>query len=236
MPEQQPPDPEAPAAGAPASDIHEPIGPEAMAQIRGESAHELAQPEAQAPELAAGMRVMLDSAAPGLIPGSAPMVAGYVDGHFAWLPEEWHRFDGRPRVHITVEPFNRLGQPTGYRSGNFHEASVIDHETGAFTISDTVRFVPARNSLHPGTATIYTDEADLGSVLRANRAHGQGYWLWLAWYIGRVPTADDLRGVLGRMAGFKARLAAWQHTPGPRFDTSAVVAADWHPEHPKAGR
>lgn len=217
----------------PGSDIHEPIGAEAQAQIEGH--WQPAVPiEAQAAQLAAGMRVMLDSAAPSSIPADAPMVAGYVDGHYSWLPNDWQRFDGRPRVHITVEPFNRLGQPTGYTSGNFHEASVIDHETGAFSISDTARFVPARNRLHPGTATVYTDFADLEAVLRANRAHGQRYWVWLAWYIRQVPTADDLAHVLALMAGFEARLAAWQHTPGPRFDTSAVLAADWHPHHPKA--
>lgn len=214
---------------APESDIHEPIGAEAQAQIEGRWSAPVPI-EQRAAELAAGMRVMLDSAAPSSIPASAPMVAGYVDGDFAWLPNDWQRFDGRPRVHITVEPFNRLRQPTGYASGNFHEASVIDHETGAFSIADTARFVPARNRLHPGTATVYTDWADLPAVLRANRAHGQRYWLWLAWYIDRVPTEADLAAVLARIDGFEARLAAWQHTPGPRFDTSAVLAADWHPK------
>jgi len=155
-------------------------------------------------------------------------VAGYVDGHFAWQSSDWQRFDGRPRVRITVEPFNRLGKPTGYTSGNFHDASVIDHETGAFSISDTVRFVPSRNEFRPGSATIYTDENDLEAVLRANRAHDQQYWVWLAWYIRHVPTDADILHVLSLMHGFKARLAAWQHTPGPLFDTSAVLAAGWH--------
>lgn len=217
---------QASAAAEQAAFAAEPVNPEAQAEI-----------DAQAPPVLVGARIMLDSARPDMIPTTGEhMVAGYVDGSYEWAPADWDGFAGQTKVRITVEPFNNLRQPTGYSSGNFKAASVIDHESGAFSIADTARFVPARDDFRPGSATIYTDEADLDKVLRANRAHGRAYWLWLAWFLQRQPSDAEVKAIVARLAGTKATLAAWQHTRGPAYDTSAVYAARWHHHHTVKGQ
>lgn len=188
---------------------------------------------AQESELAAVPgRVLLDSSLPGLIPADAAMVAGYVDGHYEWQPDDWQRFTAaKPeRVHITVEPFDHLGRPTGYPNGNYRRASVIDVESGAFNVGNAARFLPQRAAYRPGTETAYCDEATLPQLLRACRAI-RGYWLWLAWFINHPPTAAQIDAVHAQLAPWGVRLAAWQHTPGPRYDTSLVIADGWHKEH-----
>lgn len=180
----------------------------------------------QAAPAALAFRIMRDSTKPGLIPVTSEMVAGYVDGSYQWAPEDWDRFPQAEKVRITVEPFNRQHLPTGYPSGDYLRASVIDVETGAFSAADAARFLPARNHFRPETATAYCNKDKLPAVLRACRGHV--YWLWLAWFLGRPPTAAELGEVVAQIEPYGVRLAAVQHTPGPAFDTSAVYATNWH--------
>lgn len=168
--------------------------------------------------------VMLDSSNPALIPAQTDIVAGYVDGLYEWPLTAWDRFHGA-KVRITVEPFDRNHNPTGYPFGDWRKASVIDVETGAFSPLDAARFVPARTVFRPGTATVYVNRATLPAVLRACR--GEGYWLWLAWYVGHVPTAAELAEVHKVIDPFGIKLAAWQWKSGVQYDTSAVYSAKW---------
>lgn len=46
--------------------------------------------------------LMYDSTSPGDIPTDAPMVAGYIDGRYAWKPEDWNRFPSAVKVRIAV--------------------------------------------------------------------------------------------------------------------------------------
>jgi hypothetical protein len=48
------------------------------------------------------MVTMFDSTTPGDIPATAGIVAGYVDGAFAWKPIDWGRFPNAQHVSITV--------------------------------------------------------------------------------------------------------------------------------------
>jgi hypothetical protein len=168
---------------------------------------------------------MLDTNRPALLPASAEMVAGYVDGSAQWPADAWDRFTC-PKVRISVEPFNAKHQPTGYPFGDYHAASVIDVETGAFSPADAAKFVPARNVFRPGTATVYCNHSTLPAVLRACR--GETYYLWLAWYVGHVPTAAELDQVHTELRPFSVVLAAWQWKSGPSYDTSAVYLPGWH--------
>jgi hypothetical protein len=45
---------------------------------------------------------MYDSTTPNAIPGDAEMVAGYVDGRYAWSPLDWGRFPHAFKVRIAV--------------------------------------------------------------------------------------------------------------------------------------
>lgn len=183
-------------------------------------------PADRAAPAALAFRTMRDSTKPAQIPVDSQMAAGYVDGSYQWAPEDWDRFPQAEKVRITVEPFNRQHVPTGYPSGDYLRASVIDVETGAFSPADAARFLPARNRFRPETATAYCNKSTLPAVLRACRGHI--YWLWLAWFLDRLPTVAELAEVAAQIEPYGVRLAAVQHTPGPAFDTSAVYAAGWH--------
>jgi hypothetical protein len=168
---------------------------------------------------------MYDSNRPALIPADPEMVAGYVDGSAQWPADAWDRFTC-PKVRISVEPFDSRHQATGYPFGNYHAASVIDVETGAFSPAAAARFVPARNVFRPDTATVYCNKSTLPAVLRACR--GEKYFVWLAWYIGHVPGATELAEIRAMLQPFSVVLAAWQWKSGPNYDTSRVYLPMWH--------
>ena len=46
------------------------------------------------------MRVMYDSVRPWEIPANAPIVAGYIDGIYAWKQSDWDRFPNA--IHVTI--------------------------------------------------------------------------------------------------------------------------------------
>lgn len=51
------------------------------------------------------MSIMRDSTNPSLIPVQTPIVAGYVDGDFAWSAADWARFpDAKKRRIVAVNP------------------------------------------------------------------------------------------------------------------------------------
>lgn len=175
-------------------------------------------------------RTMYDSipATAPSIPHDAAMVAGYVDGYFAWPADLWAKFPNAAHVRISVEPFEASGVTTGYPHGNWPRASVIDVELGAFNPADAGVFVRERNAFRPGSATVYASKATVPQVLRAARGHR--YWLWLAWYVFHVPDAAEVAALEAELGleAYGVALAAWQHTPGPLFDTSLVLAKHWH--------
>lgn len=178
---------------------------------------ELAQP---------AWRTMYDSADPAAIPADAPMVAGYVKpSRYAWSHADFERFAGRPHVHISVAG----PEPDARR------ASVADYEKGAFQPGQARNFVRERNALHPGSATNYvswlgTDASGrrmLTQILEACR--GLSWHLWLAWWLDRPPTPEEVAAVEEFIAPYKTvTLAAWQHTNTPGYDVSAVIDPRWH--------
>src|SRR5689334_10025255 len=48
------------------------------------------------------MRLMYDSVTAADIPAGSALVAGYVDGRFAWSDADWARFADRVKVRIAV--------------------------------------------------------------------------------------------------------------------------------------
>lgn len=53
---------------------------------------------------------MYDSTAPGDIPLEAKMVAGYVDGPYAWPQSGWARFPDAVKVRIAIAPWTDDGE------------------------------------------------------------------------------------------------------------------------------
>lgn len=61
---------------------------------------------------------MYDSTHPEAIPLTARMVAGYVDGLYAWLPAAWARFPNAVHVRIAVFPSTNGGQVLDVEQGD----------------------------------------------------------------------------------------------------------------------
>ena len=66
----------------------------------------------------AGLRVMYDAVTPSNIPAEAQMVAGYVDGRYAWSSADWARFPGAVKVKIAVFPSTNDGHVLDVERGN----------------------------------------------------------------------------------------------------------------------
>lgn len=149
------------------------------------------------------------------IPADADLVAGYVDGLYAWTPADYARFPHAAHVRICVT----TADPSA--------ASVCDRETNALSPAQAREFTIERNNYRPGTATVYVDWANLPQQLRVSA--GLSWDLWLAWYIGHQPSPDDVARVESVLpAG--VRLVAWQYRNAGPYDISAVLDDDWHRE------
>ncbi len=64
------------------------------------------------------MRLMYDSVTASDIPAGSALVAGYVDGRFAWSAADWSRFPDRVKVRIAVLPTTNDGQMLDVEAGN----------------------------------------------------------------------------------------------------------------------
>ncbi|MHB1519326.1 MAG: hypothetical protein ACYCVN_12320 [Acidimicrobiales bacterium] len=62
------------------------------------------------------MATMYDSVTPSAIPTNAAIVAGYIDGLYAWTPSDWAKFPTAQKVTICIDPA--------------HDARVLDVENG----------------------------------------------------------------------------------------------------------
>jgi hypothetical protein len=107
---------------------------------------------------------MYDAVTPGNIPTSAQVVAGYIDGAYAWKSEDWARFPDAEKVLITVN---------GDLRGN-----VADVENGDMTPASALRWIQAKQGKGIGGCTIYCSRDNLSSVLSA--CHGHAYYIWVA--------------------------------------------------------
>lgn len=148
------------------------------------------------------MRTMYDSTNGHDIPVDAEMVAGYVDGRFAWTPEEWDRFPDAVKVRISAV-------------GATHLAEVFDVEVGCiWPPANVVPLVVAarRAGIDP---TVYVNERNDWAPTRvafdrAGVAHP--HW-WVANYDGKATVPE----------GAVAKQYANEPMTGGHYDASAVV-------------
>lgn len=156
------------------------------------------------------MRTMFDSTTPDQIPADAEMVAGYINGTYAWDADAWARFPNAAQVHITVIAVNTAG--------------VLDVETGDATPVQAPGWIKARRASGQPRPTVYVNRANHDAVVEAcadaGLAPGVHYWIWLATLDGTLP--HPLPGVVAvqdksaQILGFNA-------------DSSIVFDATWHP-------
>lgn len=147
-------------------------------------------------------RTMYDSVNPSAIPTTAAMVAGYVDGRFAWSAAGWARFPNAVKVRIAVFPSTNDGH-------------VLDCETGDATPAQCPAWVRMRRAAGVDP-TVYCAQSQWATVQAAFTAAGvpQPHY-WVASYpgtgAGTVPV------------GAVAHQYADSATSGGDWDLSAVL-------------
>src|SRR5262245_20884820 len=127
-------------------------------------------------------RRMYDAVEWQKIPANAQMVAGYVDGAFAWPHRAWARFPHARHVRISVIP---PGDPV--------HAGVLDVESGAASVSDAAPFIRARHKAGH-RAVIYVQRSLVDDVRHACR--GLAFGLWVADWTGEPHRLADMRNVV----------------------------------------
>ncbi len=152
------------------------------------------------------MRIMYDSVTPTDIPASAQMVAGYVDGAYAWPDSGWKRFPSARKVGITMGS-GTLG------------ADVADVENGDYTPATAAAWLKAKIA-RDGHGALYFSRGLFGAVHAATVAAGISDDHWTVW-------AADWTGAEHVLPGTYA--TQYDHPPhsGGHFDLSAV--ADYWP-------
>lgn len=61
---------------------------------------------------------MYDTTTPDQIPDDATMVAGYVNGRYAWTETDWQRFPNAKKLQITIDPSQNVGDIYDGEPGN----------------------------------------------------------------------------------------------------------------------
>lgn len=146
------------------------------------------------------MRTMYDSVDASKIPANAEMVAGYVDGAYAWKAEDWRRFPNAVAVRIAVFPTTNDG-------------TCGDVENGDMTPATAVAWVKLRRAagIDP---SLYTSLDNWEHVQAAFEyaSEPQPHWWIAAW-------SGDPTVMVGTVAH--------QYQNGADYDTSTV--ADYWP-------
>ena len=111
-------------------------------------------------------RTMYDAVTPSQIPANAQMVAGYVDGIYAWHANDWARFPDAVKVRIAV--FSRT-----------NDGHVLDIEPGCSTPASAPGWVLMRRRAGVDPS-VYCNTSTLPTVQAAFRAAGvpePHYWI-----------------------------------------------------------
>jgi hypothetical protein len=162
------------------------------------------------------MRLAADSITSADIPtGRYALVAGYLDGAFAWSEQDWlrHTSQGAIAVGIVINPANNAGE-------------VLDVETGDATPRQAVDWVRMRRAAGFSDLTVYCAESALPYVQQQFSAAGAAQPnYWVAGY-------DDVATI---PAGCIAKQYANSPMTGGHYDLSIV--ADYWPgvDHPQEG-
>ena len=128
--------------------------------------------------------LMYDSTEAAAIPADAQVVAGYIDGAFAWSKADWDRFQIPDSQKITITVFG--GQL----------AAVCDCETGDLTPDEAASWIQS----YPGNI-VYCNLSTAPAVVQAMKNAGMAglpgestqFYLWIADWTG-VPHIPDVPG------------------------------------------
>lgn len=120
-------------------------------------------------------KVMYDSVDSAAICENAALVAGYVDGRYAWTDEDWARHPSARAVRIAV-------------FADTNDGDVLDCETGDASAYECPSWITMRQSAGLEVPTIYCNLGTLPAVQAA--CEGLVYDLWLADWTGEPHIPD----------------------------------------------
>ena len=112
---------------------------------------------------------MYDSTNASAIPRTAEVVAGYIDGKYAWSPAAWSAFPNS--VHVAIAVF-----------ASTNDGEVLDCETGDATPAECPAWIRLRQAHGLAIPTIYCNKSSL--LLVQQYCAGLTYDVWLADYTG----------------------------------------------------
>lgn len=158
-------------------------------------------------------RTMYDSTNPLDIPTSAEMVAGYVDGLYAWPDSGWLRFPNSRKVSITV-------------TGQNIDANVADYERGNLSLAQLVAWAKAKIA-RGQIPTVYFSLSLFGQIDAAFKAAGINEQEWLTW-VALWDGSADLQ------PGWTAHQYADSAMTGHHYDLS-IVGDYWPGVDPPPG-
>lgn len=148
-------------------------------------------------------RTMYDSVTAPELPRGAEMVAGYVDGRYAWSAADWELFPDSEKVRVAVRASTDSGD-------------VIDCETGDATPAEAAAWVRMRRAAGLHRPTVYCDLSEVPAVRHAagSLVLGRDWDLWVASWDGSA-------------SGPYPGAAAKQYRSTAAYDVSAVYDDGW---------
>jgi hypothetical protein len=149
---------------------------------------------------------MYDSTSASDIPDTAEMVAGYVDGAFAWSDADWARFPNATKVRIATQP-------------GTDDGDVLDVELGDATPAQAPAWIRMRQAAGIVQPTIYCAAFAVDQVRQA--CQGLLFWLWVADWTGQPHPVSYAAAVQ----------YANSATSGGHYDLSIVYADAWPGPH-----
>lgn len=161
------------------------------------------------------MRLMYDGIntdVPAIRKLNPNMVAGYVDGRYAWSAADWEGWNSRcVAVRIAVFPATNKGD-------------VIDCENGDATPAQAAQWIRMRKAAGYYRPTVYCNRGTIPAVRSATGSLvlGSDYDIWAADWTGAA------HQVTAPGPGAAVKLPATQFKSGQLFDTS-MVYDDWWP-------
>lgn len=139
----------------------------------------------------------------------AALVAGYINGRYAWSQADWNLFPHSIHVEISV---------TSSGAGD-----VLDVENGDATPEEGYGWIERRKAAGLDRPTIYCSRSVVPAVRAATGKFilNRDYDLWVADYTGKA------HSLVAAGPGAELQVAAVQHTNTAKWDISTVYDDGW---------
>lgn len=140
----------------------------------------------------------------------AAMVAGYINGRYAWTQAEWNLFPHAKHVTISIDSHTNAGD-------------VLDVEPGDAPPERAGAWISMRKSAGLHRPTIYCNRSTISAVRRGTGRYvlGRDYDIWVADWSGSA------HQVTAPGPGAAAACAATQYKSTSSYDVSEVYDTGW---------